>query len=171
MIGITTTTTIIISILLWKKLWQRQIKSLAWALPISDWSRFCSRPVWLQGHQSLGWISLLWCKFNQGLCRFQNTSPEELLSWKLRRLILLYAAWAVLQEKCQVSGNTERKGVFQGKTDHSYKESDGQHLTSLWSGCMGCCVNYKGMTNFLLCSNLSQSDCFQLYWRRFPHLN
>ena len=54
-----------------------------------------------------------------------------MLSWRWRRgLILLYSTWVVLQEKCQGSGNTERKGGFKGKTDHSHKESDGQHLAA-----------------------------------------
>lgn len=67
-------------------------------------------------------------------------------------------------------GTWRRKRGFKAKTEHSHKESDGKHLDSSWSSRAGCCVNYKGMTNFWLCSNLAQPASLQLFWHSLSGL-
>ena len=160
--------------LLWKKLWHRQIKSRTWAHTAQKWQIQGSAPGLCDSKTINHLTEFPFCDVHsiKDVVAFKPFLLKKMLSWKRRRgLILLYSTWVALQEKCQVFRNTERKGGFKGKTDHSHKESDGQHLASLWLGCEGRCVNHKGMTNFLLCPNLPQPACLQRFWQPFLHLN
>lgn len=70
-------------------------------------------------------------KFNQRRYRFQNSSLKEILSWKLRRRLILYSIWVHFKRNAKYLGTEKGKGALKKKQTTAIKSQ----MANIWTAC------------------------------------